>query len=72
MSSFILAKRVISDKKRGRYLAWKVQCRLCARYRALLRNGKGKNVAITAVARELAGFIWAVHREVTSGGSALK
>jgi transposase len=55
-----------------REIAWKAQCRLCARYRALLRNGKGKNVAITAVARELAGFIWAVHREVTSAGSAGK
>jgi transposase len=54
-----------------REIAWKAQCRLCARYRALLRNGKGKNVAITAVARELAGFIWAVHREVTSNGSAV-
>jgi transposase len=27
--------------------------------RLLLRGGKHKNVAVTAVARELAGFIWA-------------
>jgi hypothetical protein len=27
-----------------------------------MRKGKSKNVAVTAVARELAGFIWAIHR----------
>ena len=47
-----------------REIAWKAQCRLTARYRALIRKGKLKTVAITAVARELAGFIWAVSREV--------
>ena len=43
-------------------IAWKAQTRLCARYRALVRKGKKKTVAVTAVARELAGFIWAVQR----------
>lgn len=47
-----------------REIAWKAQCRLHARYRALLRRGKLKTVAVTAVARELAGFIWAVNREI--------
>ena len=49
-----------------REIAWKAQCRLNRRYRALIRRGKLKTVAITAVARELAGFIWAIGREVTS------
>jgi transposase len=48
-----------------REIAWKTQCRLHRRYRALLRRGKLKTVAITAVAREFAGFIWAVGREIT-------
>ena len=48
-----------------REIAWKAQCRLSARYRALVRKGKGANVAVTAVARELAAFIWAISREVT-------
>jgi transposase len=48
-----------------RKIAWKAQCRLHRRYRALVRRGKLKTVAVTAVARELAGFIWAVGREVT-------
>ena len=55
-----------------REIAWKAQCRLHRRYRALIRKGKLKTVAITAVARELAGFIWAVSREITTAGAAAK
>jgi hypothetical protein len=55
-----------------REIAWKAQCRLSARYRALIRKGKLKNVAITAVARELAAFIWAVGREVATSGTAAR
>jgi transposase len=47
-----------------REIAWKAQCRLYRRYRALIRKGKLKTVAITAIARELAGFIWAVSRAI--------
>lgn len=49
-----------------REIACKAQCRLNRRYRALTRRGKLKTVAITAVARELAGFIWAIGREVST------
>ena len=52
-------------------IAWKAQCRLCARYRSLIRRGKLKTVAITAVARELAAFIWAINREITPARAAL-
>lgn len=45
-------------------IAWKAQTRLCARYRALAGRGKMLTVAVTAVARELAGFVWAIEREV--------
>jgi transposase len=55
-----------------REIAWKAQCRLHRRYRALIRRGKLKTVAITAVARELAGFIWAVSREITTASAAAK
>lgn len=41
-------------------IAWKAQLRLCHRYRSLMAKGKKHNVAITAVARELVGFIWAI------------
>jgi len=36
------------------------QQRLCTRYRHLLGNGKNPNVTVTAVGRELLGFIWAI------------
>lgn len=45
-----------------REIAWKAQCRLYRRYRTLIRKGKLKTIAIVAIARELAGFIWAVAR----------
>jgi transposase len=55
-----------------REIAWKAQCRLSARYRTLVRKGKGANVAVTAVARELAAFIWAISREVTTARAAAR
>ena len=53
-----------------REIAWKAQSRLNQRYRALLRRGKLKNVAITAVAREFVGFIWAVAQAVGAAPAA--
>ena len=47
-----------------REIAWKAQLRLCARYRTLARRGKPANVVTAAIARELAGFIWAIARRV--------
>jgi transposase len=49
-----------------RDIAWKAQSRLSARYRALKRTGKLDVVAITAVARELAAFVWAVARATSA------
>ncbi len=39
--------------------AWQAQIRLWQRHRTLTQNGKRSTVATTAVARELAGFVWA-------------
>ena len=47
-----------------RDIAWKGQVRLCARYRKLARSGKPANVVTIAIARELAGFVWAIARQV--------
>jgi transposase len=52
------APRAVQD------IAWKAQSRLAARYRALIRKGKRPTVVVTAIARELSGFIWAVNRAV--------
>jgi hypothetical protein len=47
-----------------REIAWKAQSRLSARFRAFSARGKKMTVTCTAVARELAWFMWAVAREV--------
>jgi len=47
-----------------RDIAWKAQVRLCARYRQLRARGKLKTVATTAVAREIAAFLWDIARHV--------
>jgi transposase len=41
-------------------IAWKAQHRLHGRYRHLLGRGKSKQEVVTAVGRELLGFIWAI------------
>jgi len=45
-------------------IAWKAQVRLCRRWRRLAALGKPKVVVTTAIAREMAGFIWAIARQV--------
>lgn len=45
-------------------MAWKAQHRLHQRYARLTARGKSKQHAVTAVARELLGFIWAIGVEV--------
>jgi transposase len=47
-----------------RDLAWKAQVRLCSRWRRLAAGGKPNVVVTTAIAREMAGFIWAIARQV--------
>jgi transposase len=44
-----------------RSIAWKAQVRLCAGYRRLIATGK---IATTAIARELAAFLWAIGQQV--------
>lgn len=41
-------------------IAWKAQKRMCSRYRLLESRGKLKVQVTTAIARELAGFVWAI------------
>jgi transposase len=45
-------------------ISWKAQVRLCKRYRRLVSRGKHPNVVTVAIARELAGFMWAVAKQV--------
>jgi len=45
-------------------IAWNAQCRLCSQYRRLVAGGKKSNVAKTAIARQLTGFVWAIAQEI--------
>jgi transposase len=45
-------------------IAWKAQLRLCTRYRRLMARGKLKQKVVTAIARELSGFLWAMAKQV--------
>jgi transposase len=50
-------------------IAWKGQKRLHGRLGRLIGRGKNPAEAATAVARELAGFVWAIAQEVTAKAS---
>jgi transposase len=45
-------------------ISWKAHVRLCKRYRQLVARGKHANIVTVAIARELAGFMWAIARAV--------
>jgi transposase len=59
-----LKRRLDGQSPTIRAISWKAQNRLHKKYFRLLSRGKESGKAITAVARELAGFIWAVTREL--------
>jgi len=56
--------RVGAAPRIAREIAWKAQMRLCGRFRTLTRKGKRPTIVVTAIARELSAFIWAINREV--------
>lgn len=63
-----LRKRQAGQSDEVKQLAWKAQHRLCDRYRKLQGKGKPTQKVVTAVGRELLGFLWdvAVHVERTA------
>jgi transposase len=46
-------------------ISWKAQVRLCKHYRRLMARGKHANQVVVAIARELAGFMWAIAKQVS-------
>ncbi|QYJ76684.1 hypothetical protein [Shewanella sp. FJAT-52076] len=44
--------------------SWEVQQRLCRRFHALKTRGKEYNKVVTAVARELTGYIWDIAQKL--------
>jgi transposase len=59
-----LQLRLEKQPKRIQDISWKAQVRLCKRYRRLVSRGKHAKVVTVAIARELAGCMWAIAREV--------
>jgi len=57
-----IQKRIDALPKPIQDLGWKAQVRLCKRYRRLVARGKHPNVVVTAIARELIAFMWAIAR----------
>ena len=45
-------------------IAWKAQLRLCKRYKKMIAKGKHYNLVVTAIAREMIAYIWAIAKEV--------
>ena len=65
----VIQKRIDALPKPMQDLGWKAQVRLCKRFRRLTARGKHPNVAVTAIARELTGFVWAIAQEVSPASS---
>ena len=59
-----IAQRNEKLPERVQKIAWKAQERLHRKYMRLLMAGKPKNKVCVAVARELAGFIWAIGQSI--------
>jgi len=64
----IIATRQDQLPKEITDIAWKAQLRLNAKYKRLVARRVMKTKAVVAVARELAGFVWAIGQEVQTSG----
>jgi len=62
--SLHIQQRIDQLPKPLQELGWKAQVRLCKRFRRLVARGKHPNIAVTAVARELIAFMWAIAKAV--------
>ena len=61
-----LRKRQEGMQEEVKEIAWKAQHRLHKRYRSLTARGKSQQKIVTALGRELLGFIWAIGMKVES------
>ena len=64
----IIATRQEHLPKEVTDIAWKAQLRLNAKFKRLGARRVMKTKAVVAVARELAGFVWAIGRQVQTSG----
>jgi transposase len=58
---FLLRRqKTLAISEEAKKIAWKAQQRLHQRYKALTARDKNKNQIVTAIGRELLGFVWAI------------
>jgi transposase len=67
--SAVIERRAQHIDPHIRDLAWKAQLRLTRKFRRMTARGKHSNLVVTAVARELAGFIWQAARLVQTSAA---
>ena len=60
-----LSARQAGQSREIRAIAWRAQNRLNYRWRRLAARGLHRNKIVVAIARELCGFLWELHRQVT-------
>lgn len=60
-----LSARQAGQSREVRCIAWRAQNRLNYRFKRLAARGLHRNKVIVAVARELCGFLWELHAQVT-------
>jgi transposase len=61
VSGYLLRRqKSLALAEQTKQMAWKAQHRLHKRYKALAARGKNKNQIVTALGRELLGFVWAI------------
>ncbi len=65
-----LQRRAEQTSDEVQAIAWQAQKRLCGRYPALNERGLQPQKTVTAIARELVGFIWAIARETMPENAA--
>ena len=67
-----LEKRLQPLEPEIKDISWKAQWRLHTRYKKLSARGKNKPQIVTAIGRELLGFLWAIAVRVESRQNALR
>ena len=69
VGAYMLQHRPADIPQEAKDIAWKAQLRLHKQYRRMMARNKKAQVAVTAVARELVGFMWAIALVVAPSAS---
>jgi transposase len=65
-------QKTLELSEEAKKIAWKAQQRLHKRFTTMVARGKNNNVIVTALARELLGFMWAIAAHTEASGQPTK